>query len=295
MLLLVKLQDYLNKVGQGDVNVSLSTLTQFAKDCEESAIKQISKDKREYRIRMSGLGRHLCQQILERDGHKEEMPYNAPTRFWFGDLSEAMMMLIMREAGVDIVDFQKAVDLTIDGVLVKGTLDVIIRDEFGVEKVWDIKSASDWAFKHKFGFGGYDSIKEDDPFGYVMQGYLYATAMNIPFGGWIVINKSSGQIAVAEAPEWQDEDRVRYMADAEERVKFLTNPKSNPFKPFPDEFETYRDGGLVRTGNKLMPKPCGFCGHKIHCWPKAEMHSKVTSKAKFPPQVWYTRLKKREL
>ena len=295
MLLLVKLQDYLNKVGQGDVNVSLSTLTQFAKDCEESATKQISKDKREYRIRMSGLGRHLCQQILERDGHKEAMPYNAPTRFWFGDLSEAMMMCIMREAGIDIVDFQKEVELEIAGHKIKGTLDVIIRDESGVEKVWDIKSASDWAFKHKFGFGGYDSIKEDDPFGYVMQGYLYATAMNIPFGGWIVINKSSGQIAVAEAPEWQDEDRVRYMADAEERVKFLTNPKSKPFKPFPDEFETYRDGGLVRTGNKLMPKPCGFCGHKIHCWPKAEMHSKVTSKAKFPPQVWYTRLKKREL
>jgi hypothetical protein len=244
---------------------------------------------------MSGLGRHLCQQILERDGHKEDMPYNAPTRFWFGDLSEAMMMCIMREAGIDIVDFQKEVELEIAGHKIKGTLDVIIRDESGVEKVWDIKSASDWAFKHKFGFGGYDSIKEDDPFGYVMQGYLYATAMNIPFGGWIVINKSSGQIAVAEAPEWQDEDRVRYMADAEERVKFLTNPKSKPFKPFPDEFETYRDGGLVRTGNKLMPKPCGFCGHKIHCWPKAEMHSKVTSKAKFPPQVWYTRLKKREL
>ncbi len=64
-------------------------------------------------------------------------------------------MLIMREAGVDIVDFQKAVDLTIDGVLVKGTLDVIIRDELGQEKVWDVKSASDWAYKYKFtGNGG---------------------------------------------------------------------------------------------------------------------------------------------
>ena len=100
---------------------------------------------------------------------------------------------------------------------------------------------------------------------------------------------------MVDAPEWQDEDRVKYMADAEERVKFLTDPKSKPFKPFPDEFETYKDGGLVRTGNKLMPKPCGFCGHKFHCWPKAEIHGKVTSKAKFPPLVWYTRLKKREL
>ena len=142
MLLLVKLQDYLNKVGQGDVNVSLSSLAQFTKDCKESAAKQISKDDRTYRIRMSGLGRHLCQQILERDGHKEELPYNAPTRFWFGDLSEAMLMCIMREAGIDIVDFQKEVELEIAGHKIRGTLDVIIRDEFGVEKVWDIKSLS---------------------------------------------------------------------------------------------------------------------------------------------------------
>ena len=297
MLLLVKLQDYLNKVVQGDVDVSLSNLIQYTNDCKESATKQISKEKRAYRIRMSGLGRPLCQQILERAGHREDMPYNAPVRFWFGDMSEAMLMLIMREAGIDIVDFQKEVELEIAGHKIKGTLDVVLRDEAGVERVWDIKSASDWAFKHKFaGFGGYDSIKEDDPFGYVMLGYLYATAMNLPFGGWIVVNKSSGQLAVVEAPEWQDEDRVKYLADAEERVKFLTDPKSKPFKPFPEEFETYREKGeIIRTGNKLMPKPCGFCGHKMHCWPKAEMHGKVTSKAKFPPQVWYTRLKKKEL
>ena len=44
------------------------------------------------------------------------------------------------------------------GVNVKGTLDVIIRDGDGVERVWDIKSASDWAFKNKFtGFGGYEA------------------------------------------------------------------------------------------------------------------------------------------
>ena len=150
MLLLVKLQDYLNKVVQGDVDVSLSNLIQYTNDCKESATKQISKEKRAYRIRMSGLGRPLCQQILERAGHREDMPYNAPVRFWFGDMSEAMLMLIMREAGIDIVEFQKEVELEIAGHKIKGTLDVVLRDEAGVERVWDIKSARDWAFKHKF-------------------------------------------------------------------------------------------------------------------------------------------------
>ncbi len=51
--------------------------------------------------------------------------------------------------------------------------------------MWDVKSASDWAFNYKFtGMnGGYDKLKEDDPFGYVMQGFLYAEATGLPFGG----------------------------------------------------------------------------------------------------------------
>ena len=71
----------------------------------------------------------------------------------------------MEQADVEIVDKQKAVKLDIGGHTVTGTLDLILRDEMGVEKVWDVKSASEWAFKFKYtGFGGYDKIKEDDPF-----------------------------------------------------------------------------------------------------------------------------------
>ena len=78
------------------------------------------------------------------------MQYNSIARFAFGDLTEALLMLVMREAGIDIVDFQKEVALEIEGVVVKGTLDVIIRGDDGKERVWDIKSASDWAYKNKF-------------------------------------------------------------------------------------------------------------------------------------------------
>ena len=113
--------------------------------------------------------------------------YNSMFRFLFGDLSEAVLMLALREAGVEIVDFQRKVELEIAGHTIKGTLDVILRDEFGEEKVWDIKSASEWAFKYKYtGAGGYDAIKNDDPFGYAMQGFLYAEATGYPSvaGSW---------------------------------------------------------------------------------------------------------------
>jgi|TARA_B110000971_G_scaffold218403_1_gene257098 hypothetical protein len=296
MLNLLKIQDYMQKATRGEVTVSPSAILDFANECKESVEVQINK-RREYRIRMSGLGRPLCQQLLDRSGLKEEMDYNALFRFLFGDLVESVAVLIMEQAGVEIVEKQKAVELQIAGHKVQGTLDLILRDEMGQDKVWDVKSASEWAFKFKYtGYGGYDKIKEDDPFGYIMQGHLYGEATGLPFGGWIVINKSSGEVAVVEAPEWQDEDRRVYMADAEKRVKRLLDPDPDFVKPFKSEFETYKiKGEEIRTGNKILPKICSMCGYRSHCWSKAKLHGKITSKAKSQPKVWYDVLKKKEL
>ena len=297
MLTLLNIQEYMSKALRGETSVSPASLSEFTHDCNHSAKRQLTEERGEYRIRMSGLGRPLCQQVLDKHGIKESMQYNTLFRFMFGDITEALLMLIMKEAGVDIVDSQREVELTLAGQRIKGTLDVIIRDETGTEKVWDVKSASDWAFKNKFtGFGGYDGLKIDDPFGYVMQGYLYSAATGMPFGGWIVVNKSSGEVALVEAPDWQDEDRAKYLADAEDRVKILTDPDVKPFKPYPDEFETYRrKGETLRTKNKVLAKECNLCGYRHHCWPDAQLHARVTSQAKTPPQVWYTRLKQTEL
>ena len=286
----------MQKATRGEVTVSPSAIIDFAKECEESVEKQLNK-KRKFSIRMSGLGRPLCQQLLDRQGIQEDMDYNALFRFLFGDLVESVMVLIMEQAEVDIVAKQKPVKLTIAGHEVTGTLDLILRDEMGVEKVWDVKSASEWAFKFKYtGFGGYDKIKEDDPFGYVMQGHLYGEATGLPFGGWIVVNKSSGEIAMVEAPDWQEEDRKEYLKDAEVRVKRLLDPNPDFVKPFKSEFETYKvKGEIIRTGNKTLPKICGMCGYRSHCWSKSQLHDKVISKAKTPPKVWYDVLKKKEL
>jgi len=295
--MLLDIQDYMTKAIRGDVKVSPDNLKLFVEECRAAIDKQLGGRKREYRIRMSGLGKPLCQQVLDKFGIEETMEYNSISRFAFGDLTEALLMLIMREAGIDIVDFQKEVELDIAGVNLKGTLDVIIRGTDGVERVWDIKSASDWAFKNKFtGRGGYDHIKDDDPFGYVMQGHLYGEATGLDFGGWIVINKSSGQVAIVEAYDWTGDDRKKYLKDAADRIRFITDPNVKAFKPFPDEFETYkRKGEVIRTGNKVLPKECGLCGFREHCWPKAVLHDRVTSQAKSPPKVWYSRLKTKEL
>ena len=296
MLTLLRIQDFMSQAVQGDTNVSLSSLDAFVEECKEAAKRQLSREKGDWRIRMSGIGRPVCQQILDKRGIKEEMEYNSMFRFLFGDFTESILMLVMREAGVDIVDYQKPVELEIAGHKVKGTLDVIIRDEVGVEKVWDIKSASDWAFKNKFtNYGGYEKMKEDDPFGYLMQGFLYSEASGLPFGGWIVVNKSSGEVAVVEAADWSGEDKKHYLQLAENRIQILAQDDPE-FVRIKDVFKTHKkDGTVIRTGNKVLARQCQLCGFRKHCWPDAQLHARVTSRAKSPPLEWYSKLKIKEV
>jgi hypothetical protein len=297
MLTQLKIQDFLSKATKGEVTLPLSSINNFGESCKDALSKQFVSEPRKFRIRMSQLGKPICQQLLEKQGYEEDRDYNAIFRFLYGDITESIIMFILEEAGIKVVKSQEEVSLTIGDMVVKGTLDVIIEDELGDKKVWDIKSASEWAFTYKYtGIGGYDRIKEDDPFGYIMQGHLYAEAKNMPFGGWIVVNKSSGEIAVVEAPEWQEQDRKDCLKKAAENIKILTNPKTKFKVPFKDEWETYKvNGELIKTGNKIVPKPCSMCGFKYHCWSKAVLHPKITSKAKNPPQVWYSKLNKKEI
>ena len=289
MLTLLNVQDFLQKAIKGEAQLSPNFLDQFIEACHTSVRKQMKRSDEAWRLRMSGLGRPLCQQMLDKKGVQENMEYNAVLRFLFGDITEAILMLIMRQAGVNVIDAQKPCSLEIAGHTVLGTLDVII-EENGETNVWDIKSASDWAFKNKYA-QGYEKLLEEDPFGYIMQGYLYSEASGYPFGGWIVVNKSSGEVLQVEVPSWRD-DKAAYLKDAERRVKYLMNPHSNFVKGYTAQAETVKTKDkVVPTGNKLMPKECGFCGYRQHCWPKAVLHDKVTSRAKFPPKVWYTSLK----
>jgi hypothetical protein len=296
MLPLIEVQNFLQRAGRGEIDSSRlePLIEQFGEDCKAAMRKQFS-NRGGYKIRMSGVGRPLCQQQLEKQGHVQDVAYNDIVKFATGDLLEAFAVLVMRAAGLKVVDEQKKCSLELAGETVNGTLDVILEID-GQEEVWDIKTASPWSFENKFsGRGGYDVIKEDDPFGYVMQGHLYGESENKRFGGWIVINKSSGEWDFVEAPEEQSEDRKAYIADANKRVKAIT--EDAPFKvPFQSEPEYVTiDRQKVETGNRLMPKTCSFCSFKSMCWKNAVYAPKATSKAKFKPHVWYTKLVKKEV
>tara|TARA_R100000988_G_C3996948_1_gene166413 strand:+ start:943 stop:1830 length:888 start_codon:yes stop_codon:yes gene_type:complete len=295
MLAEVKVKDFLQRAVRGETELSPTVLEEFTQDCREALKKQFTARDPEWRIRMSGLGRPLCQQVQGREGHVEEMTYNAILRFLIGDLVEAVMMAVLKESGVTIVDSQKNCEIKLGEENVKGTLDVILDDPVDGEKVWDIKSASPFSYSQKFS-KGYDNLKEDDPFGYVMQGILYSTAVGKKFGGWLVVDKSSGEIQFVQAPEDQEEDRKKYLAEAVDRVDKLNSGFSFAKPPMKPEEETYKASKVIhKTGNKLLHKSCTFCGYREVCWPKAVKHEKITSKARIKPLVWYHTLKVKEL
>ena len=202
-------------------------------------------------------------------------------RVLFGDLIEASAIAIMKAAGIKIQSEQQEVHNKISGVNIKGTYDVEIDN-----KIYDIKSASPWAYDNKFS-KGFNNVKEDDSFGYVVQGSLYSDSSGKPFGGWIVINKSTGEWQVVETPTYSDDYKVKALETASDNIDALVNNK--PFKRcFEDIPETFNK---VSTGNRVLSSICSFCSYKKPCWgDELKYLPQQQSKAKSPRWFWYTKL-----
>jgi len=281
--ILSKVQLYLDKAAKEPVKISDKLVEEFGEACKSALRKQFSEERRkEFKPRMSNIGRPLCQLQMEAQNVKGEgQPYNVKMRNTFGDLIEALAVFVLKSAGVDIEDEQKNVKYKFNGSSIEGRLDVKID-----KKVWDIKSASPYSFEKKFGTaGGFEEVVKDDAFGYVSQGYLYSESEKIPFGGWIVINKSTGEWTVCKTPLVDDQYRVKALQDAKENLKALKNKV--PFERcFNDIEETYR---TKKTGNRTLGMICGFCPYKLPCWgSKLQLLPQQQSQGKNPRWVWYT-------
>ena len=279
--ILHKVQNYLDKANKDPVEVSDELLEEFGEACKSALRKQFLEKRRgTFRPRMSSIGKPLCQLQMESKNVKGEgQPYNVKMRNTFGDLIEALAIFVMKSAGVEVKDEQKKVKLKFTDSEIEGRLDVKIN-----EKVWDIKSASPYSFTKKFE-GGFEEVAKDDAFGYVPQGYLYSESEKMPFGGWIVINKSTGEWTVCETPIDDDSYRVKALASAEANIAAIKN--NVPFKRCFDNIEeTFR---TKKTGNKILGIACTFCSYKLPCWgSQLKLLPQQQSQGKNPKWVWYT-------
>jgi len=272
-------REYLSKLSAGEAPpVDDALIDQACEDFRNALLKQFNREgNRKFSVRMSNAGRPKCQLWFQKN-HPEEgqaPSYDFIMKMLLGDTIEVLALLLMRSAGIPVTSYHGKVELPLDDEQsIQGEYDVVIDG-----KVWDIKSASPFAFEHKF--KDFESVRSDDSFGYVAQGFGYANASGLPFGGWIVINKSTGEWRFVEADnsykdEYQDviQDTYDYIATDKEFVRC-----------FEDIPETFRS---KPTGNRYVSKQCMYCDYKFKCWPTLQYKQVAASQAKNKPWRYYT-------
>lgn len=275
---------FLVSYNRGEVDFPPELIEEFGSGLVENFKTNHAQSKHgKFTLRMSSLGRPLCQTQMEKLGtpRKPVDEHLMPVKFATGDMLEHWLIMVLKSAGVPVDEIDINTSLEVAGQKINGTADIIIDG-----KIYDVKSASNYGFNKFSEKGGFMSVLESDTFGYVTQGYLYAKALGYPFGGWIAINKNSGQISVCETPILDTEYREDALKKAEETVTAIREEK--PFKRcFEDEAEEFRK---KPTGNRVLPFVCSWCEYKHSCWDNLTHRPQVMSKAKDPKWAWYTEL-----
>ena len=269
---------YMHKASIGEAEMSEEIIERFGERCKESIRRQFNPEKRDFSIRMSSIGKPLCQQQMEKAGaERERMKPELKMKFAYGDLTEALMMAIMEAADIKIEGFQEKVSYKLGKTNIKGTLDVIIDG-----KVYDIKSVSKFGFEFKFGHpDGFQKMVDDDAFGYVSQGYLYGEAKELPFGGWIAMCKETGKYSVLKTPVNGEPYKRKAIADARKNADSLN--RDDPFKRcFEPKMDTYYKKA---TGEHCLELTCSYCDFKKACWGDRIEFRKASGKSK--SWKWY--------
>jgi len=274
----VQVREYLSKLSAGEAPpVDDALIDQACEDFRNALLKQFNRDNKDFTVRMSNAGRPRCQLWWQKN-HPEKaqsLSYDFIMKMLLGDSIEILALLLMRAAGITVDSYHGKVTLPLenDGVI-NGEYDVVIDG-----KIWDIKSASPFAFEHKF--KSFAALQEDDSFGYLAQGFGYAKAAGLPFGGWIVINKSTGEWKFVEAdPDASDE----YVGVIQDTYDYIATDQGFE-RCYEDIEETYRG---TSTGNRYIAKNCMYCDYKFSCWPTLEYRRVEASQAKNKPWRYYT-------
>lgn len=281
-MILARVQDLLERAAKGESHISQELVDEFGEACKKALHKRFNEKRGKFTIRMSNIGRPLCQLLAERDGiQAEPQGYADSMKLFMGDLVEAAAVVIMKAAGVPVEATQGKVTLERPLAKIDGTYDIAIAGD----GIYDIKSASSYAFKYKFSRGFDATVGTDDPFGYATQGFGYAIGAGKHFRGWIAIDKSTGEWCVTTVPDNADDYKTKAIRDIDAKLEVLldTNRAMEPlYKDVPEVF--YRK----ETGNRVLAHTCEWCPWKWECWPSVQMLPALPSKGYDKPIKYYT-------
>lgn len=197
----------------------------------------------DFTVRMSNVGKPNRQMWFEKRDTNTSRDIDGPTqiKFLYGHLLEEVVLMLVRMAKHNVTDEQK--EVTVNGIV--GHMDCKINGQ-----VVDVKSASKFAF-NKFKNG---TLAADDPFGYLGQIAGYEKAEGTDEGGFLVINKESGELCMY-VPDDLDKPNIDTKINVLLDDLELDTPPDLCYNPIPDG----------KKGNMKLPKGCSWCKYKHEC------------------------------
>lgn len=207
-------------------------------------------------LRFSNIGSQCDRELhykINQPDLAEKLPPEVHIKFMFGDILEAMLLFLAREAGHSVEGQQD--EMSLYGL--KGSRDAVIDGH-----LVDVKSASTFSFQ-KFQNG---LSEKDDSFGYIPQlgAYLEASqndplVKNKDTAYFFVIDKTLGHICLSPLKR-RDINWKLFI----ERKRMMLETASLPhraFMPVPDG----------KSGNEKLHTKCSYCSFKTDCYPKARV------------------------
>jgi len=203
-----------------------------------------SERNKDFTVRMSNVGKPARQLWFEKRDPQGRGLVDGPTqiKFLYGHLLEEIVLMLVRMTDHKVTDEQKEVD--VNGIV--GHMDCKINGE-----VVDVKTASRFAF-NKFKDG---RLAQDDPFGYLGQLAGYEAAEGTENGGFLVINKESGELCMY-TPDDMDKPNIKTSIKSLIPALKLDTPPELCYTPIPDG----------KKGNMKLPKGCSWCKYKYECY-----------------------------
>jgi len=234
-----------SKISEGKtLKVTEKQLDEFAAGMK-SAMKHwlTPREVKKPYLRMSNIGRPERQLWYDMKLDPKENIIDASTqiKFLYGHLLEEVVLFLVNLSGHKITDQQK--EVKIKGI--KGHMDCKIDGE-----VVDIKSASNFAFR-KFKDG---TLPNKDSFGYLAQLAGYEEAEQSTGGGFLAINKESGELSLFK-PQSLDKPNIKQKIDTLNQQLKKKTPPARCYAPVPNG----------SYGNMQLPTECKWCPHKFVC------------------------------
>ena len=201
------------------------------------------ENRTDFTLRMSNIGKPARQLWFEKrdEAGRSGVDGSTQIKFLYGHLLEEVLLMLVRMAGHQVTDEQK--EVVVDGI--KGHMDCKINGE-----VVDVKTASRFAF-NKFSEG---RLAQDDPFGYMGQLAGYEASEGTSNGGFLVINKESGELCMY-VPDGLDKPNIK------EHIKALV--PSLELDTAPELCYPVVPEG--KKGNMKIAKGCSWCKYKHPC------------------------------